>query len=188
MTTRAAAAARTTERILDAAAAVFAQTPMSQIVLSEVADRAEVSVQTVLRKFGDKDALFAAVAEHVGRDVQAHRGEATPDDLPGAVANLVEHYERHGDTVVKLLGEEAGVPSLREVADVGRAYHRDWCARVFAGALAPLQGRDRERRLAQLVAVCDIHTWHLLRRQEGLSRAQTEVALLETLEPLVGGS
>jgi hypothetical protein len=35
---------------------------------------------------------------------------------------------------------------------------------------------------AQLVAVCDVYTWRLLRRQSGLSRRQTELALTELLE------
>jgi hypothetical protein len=43
----------------------------------------------------------------------------------------------------------------------------------------------RERRLAQLVAVCDLSTWRLLRLDAGLSRRQTHLALLELLEPLL---
>jgi hypothetical protein len=38
--------------------------------------------------------------------------------------------------------------------------------------------------VAQLVAVCDVYTWKLLRRDAGLSRTQTRTALLELLEPL----
>jgi hypothetical protein len=62
--------------------------------------------------------------------------------------------------------------------------HRDWCEAVFAPALAGLSAAGRARRLAQLVAVCDVHTWMLLRRQSGLSRSQTELALHEVLKPL----
>jgi hypothetical protein len=42
--------------------------------------------------------------------------------------------------------------------------------------------------LAQLVAICDVYTWKLLRRDAGLSRKQTELALVELLEPLLEGS
>src|SRR5262249_52553150 len=45
-------------------------------------------------------------------------------------------------------------------------------------------GAGRQRRLAQLVAVCDVYTWKLLRRDAGLSRQQTELALAELLNPL----
>jgi hypothetical protein len=39
--------------------------------------------------------------------------------------------------------------------------------------------------LAQLVAVCDVYTWKLLRRQSGLSRRQTEQAVVELVNSLL---
>lgn len=66
--------------------------------------------------------------------------------------------------------------------------HRDWCARVFAPALSGRTGVDRRRRLAQLVAVCDVYTWKLLRLDAGLSRRQTEIAMAELLNPMLEGS
>ena len=63
MRSRADAAAATGERILDAAEALFWELPLDQISLDEVARRAEVSVQTVIRRFGGKDGLIDAAAE-----------------------------------------------------------------------------------------------------------------------------
>jgi AcrR family transcriptional regulator len=51
-----------------------------------------------------------------------------------------------------------------------------------------LLAEERRRRLAQLVAVCDVYTWKLLRRDRGLSRRETERALVELLEPLTIGA
>jgi hypothetical protein len=92
-----------------------------------------------------------------------------------------------GDRVLKMLAEEERVPRLRAIVDRGRAVHRDWCARVFGHTLADLRGLERERRLAQFVAVCDVYVWKLLRRDAGLSRRQTELALLELLKPMLEG-
>jgi hypothetical protein len=39
--------------------------------------------------------------------------------------------------------------------------------------------------LAQLVAVCDVYMWKLLRLQAGLSREQTALAIRELLLPLL---
>jgi hypothetical protein len=77
---------------------------------------------------------------------------------------------------------------LGEIADAGREFHAAWCERVFAPALDGLCGVGRERRLAQLIAVCDVQAWDLLRRRRGLSRHQTELALCEMLAPLTGGT
>jgi AcrR family transcriptional regulator len=185
MQARAEAAAATGERILDAAVEEFWERPVEDISLDEVARRAGVSVQTVIRRFGGKDGLFQAAAEREVGSIRDQRDQAPLGDAVGAVHVLIDHYEATGDRVLKLLTEEKSLPRLKEIVDVGRAVHRDWCARVFAQSLAGLKGVDQRRRLAQLVAVCDVYTWKLLRRDAGLSRRQTELALVELLNPML---
>lgn len=185
MVARAEAAAATRERILDAAVQLFWELPGDQLSLEEVARRAGVTVQTVIRRFGGRDGLLAAAGEREAERVSRQREQAPVGDVAGAVRVLVDHYEELGERVVKMLAEEQRVPGLREIADRGRALHRQWCARVFAPALARRSGVERERRLAQLVAVCDVYTWKLLRRDCGLSRRQTELALVELLVPML---
>jgi AcrR family transcriptional regulator len=187
MVARAEAAAATAERILDAAIEVFWETPGEQVSLDEVARRAGVTVQTVIRRFGGRDGLFAAAAEREAERVARTRSQAPAGDPPGAVKVLMDHYEAMGDRVVRLLAEEVRSPALRPVVERGRMLHREWCARVFAAALATTTGAKRRRALAQLVAVCDVYTWKLLRRDAGLSRRQTELAVLELLEPILDG-
>jgi AcrR family transcriptional regulator len=188
MVARAESAAATGERILDAAVEVFWELPAGHVSLDEVARRAGVSVQTVIRRFGGRDGLFAAAAERETERVRRQRDEAPAGDTRAAVRVLVDHYEAMGDRVLRLLAEEERVAALREVADRGRALHREWCARVFAPALEGLGGVERRRRLAQLVAVCDVYMWKLLRRDAGLSRRQTEIAMVELLEPMLEGT
>jgi AcrR family transcriptional regulator len=187
MVARAESAAATGERILDAAVELFWELPREQITLDEVARRAGVTVQTVIRRFGGGEGLFAAAAEREAEKVRRERDEAPVGDPRGAVRVLVDHYEAMGDRVLTLLAEEERSPGLREVADRGRVLHREWCARVFAPALQGRAGVERRRRVAQLVAICDVYTWKLLRRDAGLSRRQTELAVVELLEPLLEG-
>lgn len=183
MVARAQAVARTGERILDAAAEVFLEEPTANISLDEVARRAGVSVQTVIRRFGGRDGLLAAAVERESERVREER-QVPAGDVDSAVRTLVEHYERTGDVVLRMLAEEARSAALQGIVDRGRQMHREWCETVFASALAGLSTAERARRLAQLVAVCDVYTWMLLRRQGGLSRTQTELALGELLNPL----
>jgi AcrR family transcriptional regulator len=188
MTARAEAVTATGERVLDAAIAVFWQAPADDVPLEEVARRAGVSVQTVIRRFGGKDGLLAAAAERETERVTRQRAQAPAGDLPGAVRNLLDHYEELGLPVLRLLAQEDRSPALRALADRGRAVHAEWCERVFAPTLAGLRGADRARRLAQLIAVTDVLTWKLLRHDRRLSRRQTQLALIELLQPLTGGS
>ncbi|HWS58692.1 MAG TPA: TetR/AcrR family transcriptional regulator [Actinotalea sp.] len=183
-TARADAAAATGERILDATVELFWEQP-DGIVLNDVARAAGVTVQTVLRRFGTKADLLHAAASRERDKVASQRGTAPVGDTAAAVAVLVEHYEQLGDRVMRLLSEESRTPALREITDAGRALHREWCLRVFAPALTGRTGADHDRRLAQLVAVCDVYTWKLLRRDAGLDPEQTRVALVELLDPLM---
>jgi AcrR family transcriptional regulator len=185
MVARAESAAATGERILDAAVEVFWELPRERITLEEVARRAGVTVQTVIRRFGGGDGLFAAAAEREAERVRRQRDQAPVGDAAGAVRVLLDHYESVGDRVLKLLADEQRVPGLRDITDRGRVLHREWCERVFAFALEGRAGVERRRRLAQLVAICDVYSWKLLRRDARLSRRQTELALVELLKPIL---
>jgi AcrR family transcriptional regulator len=184
MGARADSVESTGERILDAVVEAFWERPTDQISLDDVARAAGVTVQTVIRRFGGKDGLLAAAVQRETPRVGDQRDPTAVRDVVGAVAQLVEHYEHMGDRVIKMLAEETRVAGLQTIVDRGRAMHRQWCEQVFAAALAGRTGTDRSRRLAQLVAVCDVYTWKLLRRDAGLSRRQTELALIELINPL----
>lgn len=185
MRARAQAAAETERRIFAAARKSLSERPFVQVTLDEIAARADVSVQTVIRRYGSKDGLIRAVAAAVHTEVHEHRFEAPVGDIAGAVANLSEHYEVTGAETYRLLCQEEQVPVLREVLDTGRAMHRDWVTRVFAPWLSSLQGAERKRRTAELVAICDLLVWKLLRRDLGLSRKQTENAIQEMLKGIL---
>ena len=184
MTARAAATAATGERILGAAVELFYERPTDQIVLTEVAARAGVTVQTVLRRFGSKEGLFAAAGEWERTRISAER-EVRPDDPAYAVASLVEHYEAVGAGVLRMLAAEESSPAIAEVVANGRSLHRTWCTESFPSALDQLSGEDRDRRLAQIVAVTDVYTWKLLRLDSGLGPDQTRIAIAELLGPLL---
>lgn len=184
MGARAEAARLTGERIIDALVSLYLEQPLEQIRLADVAERAGVTVQTVIRRFENKTGLVAAAVQRVSEHVMAQRGAVRPGDLADAVSKLIDHYEEVGDLSLKLLAEEPTTPGLGSITEIGREHHRNWCATVFASTVERLDGLARLRRLAQLVAICDVYTWKLLRRDAGLSRAQTELALIEMLTPL----
>jgi hypothetical protein len=145
-------------------------------------------VQTVLRRFGSKEGLVRAVTESQTPEVTAQRDEASIGDIARAIANLVDHYESIGDLVMLLLRQEERVPSFAEVTAFGKKYHAGWIDRVFARWLEERTGDERHRLHAQLVATCDTYTWYLLRRQQGLSRAQTQLALIEIVTGILPSS
>lgn len=182
---RASAAAETGRRILQATEDLFMQGPLADLTLNAVAAKAGVTVQTVIRRFGDRMGLINATAESVSARVAGQRGAALAGNVRAAVGNLVDHYETTGALALKMLAEEHTSPVLAGITAAGRDLHRQWCDRVFGPFLEPLAGTpDHGRRLAQFVAICDVYTWKLLRLDAGLSRDQVALSLIEMLEPL----
>lgn len=176
---RARAAQATTDRILDRALERFTTEYYDDVTLDAIAADAGVTVQTVLRRFGSKEGLVRALTESATPAVTAQRDEAPVGDVERAVANVVDHYESIGDLVMLLLRQEERVAPFGEATAFGKRYHAGWVDRVFAPWLDARAGEDRDRLHAQLVAACDTYLWYLLRRQQGLSRAQAELALVE---------
>ena len=62
MVARARAAEATQAKVLEAARRLFGELPYDQVSLSAVAQRAGVTVQTVIRRFQSKEHIFSAVA------------------------------------------------------------------------------------------------------------------------------
>lgn len=188
MRARAASAAETGERILRAVLDLHVERFHDQITLEDVADRAGVTVQTVLRRFRSKDALIAAAAELASKEVQSQRMAAPAGDIPAAVDNLLDHYAATGASALRLLSQEDRVPQLKEIADRGREFHYAWVERTFAPFLEGWDGRARLR--AQLITLTDVYTWKLLHLDLGLDRAETRTALIDMIQSVVkqGGS
>jgi AcrR family transcriptional regulator len=173
MTNRSVAVAQTKERILGAVVALATEKLSIEIVLDEVGARAGVTVQTILRHFGSKDALFSAAVGFGSAEVAAER-IAPVGDVAEAVRVIVDHYESRGDWVMALLGQEASDERIRGITESGRQVHREWVATVFEPQLARCAKPQRQVVCNLLVVATDVYTWKLLRRDRGLSRSRTE--------------
>ena len=189
MTARAEATEQTGERILDAMLGRYAEVPYDRIRLEDVATDADVTVQTVLRRFGSKPGLLVATIERELVRLAAERAAALGEAPEDTLHSLVGYYEDHGTLILKMYAEAHQAPGVPELAARARDFHVGWCRDAFAGAWEDgpdgLDGATRARRLAQVAALCDATTWRILRVDGGLSPAETEHALLELLLPLL---
>ncbi|MFC4072453.1 TetR/AcrR family transcriptional regulator [Actinoplanes subglobosus] len=175
---RAESVAATRRRIVEATAAALGRSP--EPTLAEVAGRAEVSVQTVLRHFGSRDALIVETAGLLA----AERAAAPGDPVP-AVRALYWQYERRGDANIQLLAREGGDPAVKRLMDRGRALHRDWVAEVFAPPLRSRPAAGRDVLVDLLVVATDVYTWKLLRRDRRLSRRAAEARVVRLVEGIL---
>jgi AcrR family transcriptional regulator len=187
MEARAEAATATRASIAGAWLALSRILDYDEITLDLVAERAGVAVQTVIRHFGSKEQLFVTVARDVAAEEASLRELTSVGDVEEAVRAVVGHYERIGEIVLRLLGQENRFPAIREITDEGRRIHYEWVERAFAPFLADANRTERRRRRAQLIALTDIYTWKLLRRDLGLGTRETTAAMAQMVNAVLKG-
>lgn len=183
MKARAESAAETGRRILGAVVELHSERFHDQITLDDIADRAGVTVQTVLRRFGSKDGLLEAAADWVQERVHAQRSEAPVGDVAGAVDNVLAHYEETGAGTLRLLAQEKMVPQFGPFLALGRQSHYRWVEEKFRPFLASAD--DAERLRAQLIVLTDVYVWKLLRLDLGLAPREVREALIEMIGALM---
>ena len=125
----------TRDAIINAAVDTFMAERSFAITLPAVAERADVTVKTVLRHFGSRDALVDAAWSQAYNDVMAERTPPS-EDPDAALKVLIAHYERMGDVVLVMLAEDKNDPraqrmNTRDGSDIARGW------RKFSGPDSP---------------------------------------------------
>ena len=175
---------RTRTALLDASERVFFERGWEAMSLETVARDAGVTKQTLLRHFGSKAGLLEQAFARAFQTVRDQRWDVPGDDVERAVDNLLDHYDAVGDRALKI-DAMAEVDGVAEWVQRSRQLHYEWVDHAFGAFLQPLRGRDLARRRAALIAVCDVHTWHLLRHQLSLGRAEVRATLILTIRGLL---
>lgn len=181
---RAAAVERTRLRILRAAYELWLEVDYDALRLEQVATRARVSKQTVIRQFGSKDRLAFATADWQRAREEAARA-VEPGDVHAALDVLLARYERMGDANVRVLALEHRVPAIGYLLRRSRESHRAWVERVFRPYLPSRKGAAFRRRVTAFYVATEVMNWKLLRRDLGLSPADTHAVLLTLVTALV---
>jgi AcrR family transcriptional regulator len=188
MQARAQQAADTRRRIVDGAVAILWGKRADDVTLADIARKAGVAVQTVLRVFGDREALLEVVWDAMRDRIMQRREEPSPGDVDGTLRALFDHYEELGDFVIRSLADEHRLPGLTSWLARGRRAHRRSMERQFAPWTAACSTTVARRTLVDaLVVACDVYTWKLLRRDMGLSRREAEARMRFIVRSLLGG-
>lgn len=179
-------AALTSKRVIEASLALFDEHWNDEITLEQIAERAGVTVQTILRHFGSKDQLATAVSQEAFRLATREQLEPVVGDLSSIAHSLINYYEAGGIRMLRGLMQEARQPHLHAIIDLARSSHNAWIEQVFAPFFEQVQDVDaRKRLLAQLSTLTGVYTWYQLRYEAGLSCDETERALYELLKSLL---
>src|SRR5262245_14149103 len=179
MGARALAVEETRRRIVGAVISLAGERPFAEITLATIAERAAVSVQTVLRQFGSRDGLFAEAMDAAMLETEDER-RTTPGDVDAALRTVVDHYEHRGRTALLMLAQEEHDEVARKATERGKAMHRAWVREVFTTA--------DEATLDLLVVATDVYTWKLLRIDRAHSRAVTERRMHDLVDAVLASA
>lgn len=182
---RANAVQDTEQQIVGALNALLAERWFDEITLDDIAAAAGTTRQTVIRRFGSKTGVLSAMAAQMDVSIQDQRWSTPAQSVADIVTLLMDDYERTGDIIVRTLSQEVRIPEFAAVLDRGRRGHREWIEDMFKAWLDKLDAQARGDRLAQLLVQTDVWVWHLLRRAQGHSAAETHRLMTQAIERLL---
>ncbi len=184
MKARSASAAQTEAKILKAAGELWMKYPLHEITLERIAEKAETTVRTILRKFGSREGVFEAASGQDDACIEAIKDAAKVGDIRLAVDLLMQEYELTGEAAVRTLALEDTLPIIAEVLQHARNIHTAWCARVFAPYLPAEEDPNYRLLLGMYYASTDVNQWKLLRKDLGYSQEETAQILYQRLNAI----
>ncbi len=154
-THREAQARQTRAAILEAALALVGDDDDGQLTFARVAERAGVSEPTVYRNFPNREALIAALSEHVTERLRGPRVPDEPDELPAA-AIAVSQLFAENPQLLRAAVRNRAVHEIREHGRKGRAARM---RELLTEPTAHLEKKDAEAIKALFTVVLRGDTW-----------------------------
>jgi Bacterial regulatory proteins, tetR family len=184
MTSRAESTAQSANEIIRVIRELWVKHSIHEITLEMVAKNANLTVRTILRKYGSKEGVFEAAIRYGTPDIRSFRDEAQVGDIALAVSLLIKEYEYMGAAVIRTLEAENELSIAAKILKKGRLTHKTWCAHIFGPYLPKKTDKNYSTMLGAFYAATDVYKWKLLRKDLGYSKTETEEILLKTVQGL----
>ncbi|MCP5161039.1 MAG: TetR/AcrR family transcriptional regulator [Hahellaceae bacterium] len=187
MSKRAESSAQTALDIFEATKQLWHERPIAEITLEAIAERVNVSVRTIIRRYGSKEGLFEACIQNSAVGVEANRDKASVGDVEGAIRCLLTDYEAHGDAMIRTLAVEDQLDIARRVLVAGRIYHQQWCEHMFSPYLPDKESELYTQELMAFVAATELYLWKLLRRDLHQDLHTTQRTFVRLVNGIING-
>ncbi len=181
-------AARNREKVLAAAARLFAEKGVEAVSMDAIAAEAGVGKGTLFRRFGDKSGLAVALLDARERDLQQRILSGPPPLGPGAPAR--DRLAAFVAAYLRYLFDHLDLVRVSETASPGARYrigaYRFWHRHVAILLAESSQRIDADALSHALLAAVSAETAGVLRAQYGEPRAIqaiTTLAFSATTQP-----
>lgn len=170
---RAIKAVDTKERIMRAFSELWMKNPLNEITLELIAEKANVTTRTILRKFGSKENLIEECLLSNSSAILVERENKSTGDIDESLRALLSSYETMGDAAIRTINLESESAVARKIGEAGRKVHRAWCMRVFAEHLPTKGSLYYERDLTAFIVGTEVYLWKLMRKDLKMSKKET---------------
>ena len=171
--------------IIKAWGRLWAKYSINEITLEMIAEEADVTTRTILRKFGSKEGLMIDSLSYDPAEISNQRDLAKPGDIDDILNTLLSSYEQMGDAAIRTINLESELEIARKIGKKGRIQHRNWCIKVFAPYLPDPKSPDYEINLTSFIAVTEIYLWKLMRRDLKYSKNRTFSVFKNMIEGVI---
>lgn len=172
-------------RILAACRDLFLEKWVDQITLEDVARQANVTVQTLLRHFGTRDALVNLAISEIDLGIQMRKVPPQQGNLQTITSAVTEFYEVYGLYLLRAIALEDRFPQLNLLLTRSRRMHREWVQHSFDVYLRALSPQNRQQLEDQLYSLTEVYFWRVYRIDLGKSREILENTWVRMLRSLL---
>jgi len=184
-------AQQTRGEILTAARRLFAERGYAATSINDIAEEADVAVQTIYARLGSKRGMLIALIDLIDEEagveqlVEHIQSASTPPKILSAEVRLTRVFqERCGDIIGALFSAAGAEPELADAVAEGQRRHREG-ARITIERILSLDGlhdHEHPERARALLALSTSHeAWHELIHSYKLSWDEAEAWLTTAL-------
>jgi AcrR family transcriptional regulator len=159
-------AQQTRGEILTAARRLFAERGYAATSINDIAEEADVAVQTIYARLGSKRGMLIALIDLIDQEagveqlVEHVRGASTPSETLRAGVHLTRVFqERCGDIIGALFSAAGAEPALTDAVAEGQRRHREG-ARITIDRILHLDGLQDHEHPERAQALLALSTSH----------------------------
>ena len=175
----------TNQRILAAVKALTLDFWLDEITLFQIAEKANVSIQTLFRHFGSREQLIQHAVNLISADILSQH--AIPDEVSvqSIVSNLNEYYDLNGLFIIRLRSQAARLAEFEEFQVGWQNSHHLWIQNSFAIYLQALTTISQNELADTLFGLTDVHFWYVYYHELRKSRQELNIIWVRILRSLL---
>jgi AcrR family transcriptional regulator len=177
--------ALTRQRILAACRELLLSQWADRITLQDIAVKANVTVQTVLRHFGSRDDLVHLAIAEMDLGIGERIVPAQQGNLQAITTGMTDFYEAYGLNILRAIAQEDRYPQLNQLLTRSRRLHREWVLASFDVYLRALSPNNRQQLTDQLYSLTEVYFWRMYRIDLGKTREILENTWVRMLRSLL---